>query len=105
MSYSIFIVSKDNSKKDIPFSTNKNYDQIILPIAEKLLLPMIMEIQYGITINHESELVEFINEIKDIKKSKLITSSDRYNSDRIDFLISELEDIQQKNEYKSIDIG
>lgn len=105
MAYSIFIVSKDNSKKDIPFSTNKNYNEVILPIAEKLLLPMIIEIQYGITINKKSELVNFINELKEIKNSKLISALDKYNSERIEFLIKELENIQIENKYESIDIG
>lgn len=105
MSYSVFITTKDNKNKDIPFSTNKNYDQVILPIANQLNLSKIIEIQYGITIQNESELIQFINELQEIKNSKLISILDRYNLERIDFLISELEVVKKENQYKSIEIG
>jgi len=103
MSYSILIKSKENKIQEIPFSTNKNYMQLILPIATNLKLPLINDIQYGIDIKSDKEIIEFIEELNTIKK--IIEKEDRHSYERIDFVIQELEDLLKKKEYESILIG
>lgn len=77
--------------------------QLILPIATNLKLPLINDIQYGIDIKSDKEIIEFIEELNTIKK--IIEKEDRHSYERIDFVIQELEDLLKKKEYESIFIG
>ncbi len=101
MSYSIIVYNKKGGMEEIPFSTNKNFEDNWIPIIEKLNLFLINEFQYGINIGYE-ELNELLNELKIVKS---YPSTPENLIDRIDYLEKRLSILRDRKNFSNIFLG